>query len=256
MPLFGRRKAARTGTAAPPDAGPQCLRLDSGRRFRSGLALDDALRSLTATVESYGERPYEHMPLVHQPGFVWLGPDEPPARVVGFHDTEDDFVFGAFWKTPAGTESGLFPLGAGPDRLNRMKLPGMWKRRDPSLASIGTLPPGIVGLTAPRLSPTYLEDIVRTAGFQPSEGNLAVLHEHVRTLFLIKASQFIGMRQRAAAERFADAHEDASAQQVLDGLASTLPVVTPYIQALPDRVRGLLLESVDEAQNPWRRMHR
>jgi hypothetical protein len=236
--------------------------MGSGRRLRSSLAASDCLVTLEDLLLSYRTPKYKYLSSYFYPGWSWNSPDEAPSTVVCFDDTNDDFMLATLWPAGDGTEFGLFPLGSGDGRLETMPIIGHWKTRDASLSSIGTIPGGKITLQAPRLADDYIDGIVTAAGYPATPSNIHAVGSKTSELFFIKALQFISSNDRRAADHFAASHRydgglpGPFCQSLLDDLVVWNPGVLPYIQALPMRMRALLLENVDTKGELWRDLDR
>jgi hypothetical protein len=198
---------------------------------------------------SYRSPKYKNLPAYVYPGWSWNAHDEaPPATVVSFKDSNDDFLLAAFWPADGATEFGLFPLGSGDDRLEDMPMADDWEAKDTSLSSIGVVPGGKITLCPPLLAERYLDDLLTTAGLPATPANVHAVGLKVGELFLIKAFQFISSQDQRASDRFGEGHRFRGGpllpfcQSVLDDLAAYDFSFLPYVQELPMRVRALLLE--------------
>lgn len=248
MGLFSKRQPA---APAPPILG-------SGRRLRSALTTKECLATLRAILLDYRAPKYPHLPPYVTPGWDWLGPpDERPTGTVVCEDSNDDFLLVAFWPQASGTELGMFPLGAGDERLSAMPIIGHWKQRDVSLASIGLHPRGLIGLTAPRLPPDFLPKIVTAANVPVTAGNLQAVEQKVSQMLTIKGYELISMSDRPGGDRFVEAHRWypgaglAHCQRILDDMAEAKRAAIPYIQELPMRVRAILLDVAADKGSFW-----
>lgn len=245
MGLFSR-KPRPTGSVKTP-------RLGSGRRLRSGLAVDQAVEVLTDLAHSYRAPQYEHLPLVIDVAWTWVGTTDQPNRVVVLDDGQDQTMFVALWGASDGVRVGVYPLGSGDDRLSILPIIGNWKMRDRSLVSMGTLPTGELGLIAPRVPADYLDGTLEAAGWPVTQTNRDLLGVYMAEMLLLKTMQFDGNGDPGRAQEFASRHRyDGGAvlpfmQATLDDLAARQPGALPYIQDIPLRVRALVLERVPEA---------
>jgi len=240
MPFISKRKAS----ASP--AAPAGVVLSSGRRLSSQNDLATFVETLDVVVRSYMAPPYRGMPLVTDVGYTWQG-DDPPSRVVGIYAEDGYLLTVPLWRLPkGGTEIGVFPLGSGDERLQQLLEIGYWKQRDRSLQSVGTFSGGRLTLLAPPLPQDYFVNFIAALGYPPTVHNIALLMDHARQQFSLKAYQFIGQQDPRGAERFIERHRASLPQQVLDDLVAAHPQFTPYIQELPYRIWGLLAE-VSEA---------
>jgi len=248
MGFFKRSKVESSSQLAstPP--------MGSGRRLRSSQSIEACLGTIEALVDSYRPRQYPHLPPYDVTGFLWIGDGPEPDAVVNFADVSGDFILAAFWSGTSDTEFGLFPLGAGDERLATMSVIGNWKMLDRSLSSIGQVPHGQILLERPDVPDDLIQHGLRLAGYPVTPRNVQLFGDKVAELALLKAMQFIASVDQGAAERFADTHPRGDAdlttylQGVLDDLAAWNPGLLPYIQDIPTRVRALMLESLD--QNP------
>lgn len=226
--------------------------LGSGRRLRSGHTLTECIANLEAILLSYRPPIYPQMPPYVFPGWWWNGSQEQfPNTVIFFEDSNNDFLLVAFWPDRNGTECGLFPLGSGDERLSAMPIIGHWKQRDASLTSIGVVPGGQITLAPPHVPDQFFDEILRTAGFPSTPGNIEKIRTKIGDMFLLKAHQFISSDDPGSADRFVQSHRYAGnssrefCQSMLDDLAALYPNLLPYIQDLPMRCRAIVLEAVD-----------
>lgn len=74
-------------------------------------------------------------------------------------------------------------------------------------------------------------------------------------MFKLKAYQLISSQDQLLGSRFIEEHDGASPQQVLEDLGSWDHDVVPYIQDIPGRIKGLLLENTAEG-NAWKDLER
>jgi hypothetical protein len=237
MALFGKRDSSN-----PAESGTGKVPLASGLRLSSSLVLGALRRVLHDAVGAYRRPPYEHTPLIYPPGYLWLSGDTHPSEVLAFDDVDKSVVTAALWAREVGTEIGLFPLGSGDERLPGLAVVREMKQLDPSLTLVGTYPPKTIALIAPRITEQFLSNLVAMAGYPARPRNLEIADAKLAGMFRIKAWEFINSRDPRTAKRFVADHENASAQRVLDDLAMWNPGVIPYIQELPHRVQGIVLE--------------
>ena len=101
--------------------------------------------------------------------------------------------------------------------------------------------------------PRYFPDLLNSAGFPVTEHNLFVVQEQIGIMFTTKAwqamEQFGTERDwnkflATAAYPTTNAAMHRWPQQVLDGIVGWRPDFGPYIDDLPERYAGILLESV------------
>jgi hypothetical protein len=199
------------------------------------------------------------MPAYADAGWIWNGPeDETPAAVIAFDDSDDEFLLATLRPDGTGTEIGLFPLGSGDERLSPLSITGQWKQVDASLSSIGTIPSRQITLAAPWFAEETFAEIVETAGFAPSQANVAAVGRQFGVMSLIKSSEFINSQDPRNVDRFRNTHKydgvssaSSFCQAVFDDLAGLYPGTLPYIQDLPVRFRAILLEDIDPAAGFW-----
>jgi hypothetical protein len=185
------------------------------------------------------------MPALAPAGYTWLNDGAAPDLVMAFSDQDGHPILAAFWDRPDGTTSGLFPLGSGDRQLEQMPIIGHWKQRDRSLTSIGTFPGRLVRYEVPELPNDYFANILTLGGYPTSQFNQRIMTAHVAMMLKLKAHQHISSQDQRMASRFADTHDGASPQQILEDLGTWNYGVVPYIQDLPGRIQGLLLENMD-----------
>jgi hypothetical protein len=225
--------------------------LGSGLQLTSTLDIHPSLRSLDRALLSFRPPKYRYLPSFVHPGWEWRGKDIPtPTTVVSFDDRVDDFVLAAFWPMTQGAVIGLFRLGSSEERLHELSASILsdWKSQDPSLVSAGLFDSGMIALAPPVLPADFLDEILTTYGFSPTPKNLAALANLILQMFVMKASEFIGSKDRRAADIFINDHVPrgvislALLQATLDDLARWNYQVLPYIQELPMRVRAIVLD--------------
>jgi hypothetical protein len=214
----------------------------SGRRLTSSQNSTDVIDSVGRVLDVHSPAPYAAMGALHRAQVEWRGDGpRPVATFTCTYGADEIFVLTMANDGP-GTLIGLFPLG------NDLTTPlvGQWKQADGSLSSVGTFAPGTVALRPPTLASSYFEDMLRAAGFDTRKENALQLCEQVLSMFNVKAYQFITSAEPWAAESFISQHRWTGDLDACDRLLADLGnwnrSVIPYIQDLPDRVRGLLLE--------------
>ncbi len=255
MALF-RKSTATTAEPAPrPRFGP-------GRRLASNRDLRACVTTILGVLEVHAPTKYQHMPTLYESAVIWHGKKPLPAEAwTCSYGVDDIFVF-VLWPTAAGTETGLFPLGGGEDSLNTPFI-GQWKQADASLRSIGRFDAGQLTLLPPEIDRSYYEETLRLAGKPTTDANIAILAEQVAQMFTVKAYEAIAKvgRDERGADRFIDGHRwtgDLSLpQRVLNDLGDWNYKIVPYIQDLPWRVRGILLEPRPDGTSEavvWQRM--
>ncbi|MCZ2826091.1 MULTISPECIES: hypothetical protein [unclassified Modestobacter] len=195
------------------------------------------------------------MPALAPAGYTWLGDGAEPDRVVTFSDGDGSPIIATFWERGDATEAGLFPLGSGDDRLQRLPIIGHWKQQDRSLSSTGVLPDGLLRYDVPELPADYVADILMTGSYPISNHNQRIMLTQVAIMFKLKAYQLISSQDQLLGSRFIEEHDGASPQQVLEDLGSWDHDVVPYIQDIPGRIKGLLLENTAEG-NAWKDLER
>jgi hypothetical protein len=189
--------------------------------------------------------PYVQMKTPHDSHVTWHGDGPQPAEAWSCSYGQDDIFVFALWPTGSGTEIGFFPLGGSEESLST-PLIGQWKQVDPSLRSIGRIEPMRLTLHPPRLPEDYYDETLRLAGKTISPANREALVRQTALMFVLKAQGYIAIQDQRGAERFVDSHAwngDLSLpQSILNDVADWNYGVVPYLQDLPWRVRGLLLE--------------
>lgn len=255
MALFRKRTAESAGPPARPKFGP-------GRRLGSDQDLAACLATIEGVLDVHAPTRYRHMPALYDAAVIWHGGQPLPNEARSCSYGEDDVFVWALWSQASGTEIGLFPLGGSDESLNTPFI-GQWKQADPSLRSIGRFDAGQLTLLTPELDVAYFEEILRLGGKAVTPTNVAIIAEQVNQMFALKAYEYISNvgRDERAASRFADAHrwngDIALPQQVLADLGEWNYQVVPYIQDLPWRVRGILLEPGPDGHSTadvWKRM--
>lgn len=241
--------------------------LSSGRRLRSGLALDDCLSVLATVVQScHPAKSVYRLPYVAS-GWLWNGApgyEHPPMKVVTCSDTDDYPLFIAFWADQSGafrTEMGLFPLGSGDERLSAMPIIGHWKQHDPSLNSAGVFPQGLIAVTLPPIPDNYVEEILSAAGCSLTPSNIDALSRDLAYMYLIKAWEFIKSKDARAADIFVDRHGysgnpmEQQIRGVLTDLVAWNHQLLAYIQDLPMTIRAFVLEHKSGSDATWERLY-
>lgn len=243
--FFKRSAPASSPRPATPPMG-------SGRRLRSSRPVAECLANIEALVDSYRPRKYEHLPAYDPAGFRWHGDGPAPDTAVSFDDVNEDVMLVTLRASGPSTEIGLFPLGAGDDRLTSLPVTGGWKLRDPSLASVGLIPAGQLTLRAPRIPDGFVADGLTLARVPVNPHNIDVFGRKLAELVLLKALQFIGSQDERQAGRFADLHRysggsiEAYLQSVVVDLVAQYPGMLPYVQGIASRARAILLDSLAE----------
>ena len=267
MGLFSRRTPAETApVTVPAPSHPGSLTLSSGRRLSANMSGPDMMSVIAEVMDAQRPRSYPTLPHLVQAGSSWLGDPsaQPNAVACGIEVPGDGSpIFISFRSTTSGCEVGLFPLGAGDERLN-LPLVGLIKQRVPSLSSVGLFPAGTLAITRPTIRPDTLETTLTAAGRQYNASNEALIAEVFINMVKTKVLQFIeALSGPHAASELArswtsSAGEDSSiagAQKVLDAGAVQCPAMIPYIQDLPLRVRAVMLTSVNESGSFWARIN-
>ncbi len=254
MALFGRRNTT-------PPKPPTRPRFGAGRRLTTTQQPELCIATLAQVRQEIAPAKYQHMPSLYPAAIAWYGEEPLPSEARSCSYGTDDFFVFLFWPRQGGTTIGLFPLGGSEESL-RAPLIGLWKQADASLTSVGRFEPHQLSLLAPRLGERYYTDILEVAGVAPTDHNIAVLARQVAELFKIKAHEFMSRQDPRAASRFlADrpwTGDIELAQRVLKDLGNWNYQVLPYIQYLPWRVRGIILEPGDDgrpAAPMWEDMH-
>ena len=126
------------------------------------------------------------------------------------------------------------------------------RKRSSSEPDVATLPP------PPPIPHGYYEEILTATGFPVTADNLWAVQRMVGTMFLVKAWEFINSQDEAGAVRFRDAHAFGRSvpveqwpSSILADLVAWNPRVSPYIQDLPSRVRGLIIDGSTPGGNTF-----
>lgn len=255
MALFRKRTSENAGALARPKFG-------AGRKLGSEQDLRACLATMEGVLDVHAPTKYQHMPTLYDAAAIWHGEKPLPneARSCSY-GADDVFVF-MLWSQASGTEIGLFPLGGSEESLNTPYI-GQRKQADPSLRSIGRFDSGRLTLLTPELGVAYFEEILRLAGKPTTPANVATIAEQVNQMFALKAYEYISGvgRDERAATRFVDTHcwdgDIDLPQKVLADLGEWNYQGVPYIQDLPWRVRGILLEPGPDGHSTadiWQRM--
>jgi hypothetical protein len=254
------KKKPVTAQAAESSALPGTASLGSGRSLRSSSSESDCLTTLNAIARPRESR--SELPPVITPGWTWTGPEEQrPSRVISCDDQNADFLMICFWREPKATSIGLFPLGSGDDRLMQQPIIGAWKQRDQSLSSTGLLPAGVLRISAPVLASDYGESLLADGGYPATPDNVDSALGVVNQMMLLKANEFLSTQSKNDASRFVEGHRWVAGsglkglQSVLTDLCIALPAALPYVQDLPLRIRGILLDS-QEHGGFWKDLQR
>ncbi len=185
------------------------------------------------------------MPTLHHACVLWHGEKPLPAEAWSCSYGADEIFVFVLWPLASGTEIGLFPLGGSEESLNT-PLIGQWKQADPTLSSAGRFEPRQLTLLPPKLNQQYYQDLLTVAGKANTTDNVTALARQVAEMFLVKAHQFMSNEDPRAASRFVEKHawtgDSRLPDRILEDLGNWNYQVVPYIQDLPGRVRGLLLE--------------
>jgi len=253
--LFSKKKEPATsgGSAAPP-------RFGAGRRLECAQAPPEAIGTIAKVLDSFAPTNYRHMPPLSPAAIDWFGEEPAPVEAWGCSYGTDDFFVFTLWPRGGGSVVGLFPLGGSEESLNTPFI-GQWKQADSSLTSTGRFEPRQFALRPPELPATYFEDILRIAGKPVNAANVAAVAEQIGQMFLVKAHQFMSNQDARAADRFLDDHRWSGdltlPQQILRDLGNWNHQVIPYIQDLPYRAQGILLEPGPDgtmSADIWQRM--
>jgi hypothetical protein len=222
--------------------------LGTGLRLGSGAAPRDCMASLEAMVFARRPPKYLHLPAYVLAGYSWHGAKEmAPDRVVCIDNFEEHPMFLTFRRDHSGIEIGVFPLGAGDERLARLPEVKAWQTFDTSLVACGTFQEGSLSVEPPPVPAQFFVNLVTTAGYPATPLNVEAVARRVNEMLLIKAWEFIKMESPEAADRFIEAHGwrgdgHVTANAILQDLAEWNPGVIPYMQGMPMRVRAILLE--------------
>jgi len=248
MGLFRKQPPAPAKPAERPRFGP-------GRRLSSDQDLQGCLANMSAVLTNHFPTPYVHMPPLFESSVIWhgekpvIGSEQRPASAEAWscsYGEDDIFVF-VLWQLETRTEIGLFPLGGGDSSLQTPFI-GQWKMADPSLSSTGMFDKGLLTLLTPEVPRHYFEHILGLAHKPVTDTTVAMIAEQVSQMFTLKGYEYISRMERnePAATRFIDDHlwngDLALPQKVLADLGAWNYQVVPYIQDLPSRVAGILLE--------------
>lgn len=255
MAFFRKRTADNAEPQARPRFGP-------GRKLASDQDVRTCFGTIGGVLDVNAPTRYQHMPTLYEAAVTWYGGQPlPNGAWTCTYAGDEVFVF-VVWAQTSGTEIGLFPLGGSEESLNT-PLIGQWKQADQSLRSIGRIESGQLTLLTPEVGVDYFEDILRLAGKPVTPGNVATIAEQVNQMFAAKAYEYISGvgRDERAATRFVDNHrwngDIGLPQKVLADLGEWNYQVVPYIQDLPWRVRGILLEPGPDGHSTadvWQRM--
>jgi hypothetical protein len=247
MGLFTKSAARGSGNLAATGIG--CL--DTGRRLRSSNAPQESARVLAQVFGGYRAQKYPELPPLVPSGVRWLGDQGSPAIALSGMDESGDFILLTLAPGPGGgTDAGIFPLGSGPGRLS-MSLVGHWKTRDSSLSSVGQWPARTAALTVPPINDRLISDTLAAAGYPASPANLRRMAGVYLDQFLVKSYQFIeGTQGQGVAKRFIDDQRRRAdfteltgpLRMTLQALANWNSGVLPYVQDLPYRAKGVLLD--------------
>lgn len=237
-------------TAGPSEpAGPPLALLGPGRRFRVSQPIVEVPRTLVAVLKRHAPTPYEFMDPIFGCAITWTGSAEDRPDEAWFFSDADKTPTVLTLKNLGGeTEAGLFPLGATDQTLGTPPLVGPWKMAESSLSSVGRYPGGSLTLRPPEVDSEYFAELLELGGFPATPQNVATLAATITEQFLIKAGQFVQMKAgpRGAEEfiaRNAWNGEIAHPGQVLYNLCEFDAGIIPYLQDLPERCKGILLES-------------
>jgi len=170
----------------------------------------------------------------------------------------------ALWSREDGSDVGIFAIQDTESRLISPPLIENLQRRDESFAPAGHFEDRPMTLAAPVLPKDFSEEIVRTAGYPTSPGNIEVITLQLCEMFMVKAQEFINTSNPAASSRFVEGRVAgrpmgiALLQDILTDLGSWgNHEFLPYIQELPVRCRAILLENVERSDTGvWSRMER
>jgi hypothetical protein len=247
MALF-KKKAAVSAADSPnrPRFGP-------GRRVASDLDPSGCFETISSVLEAHAPTRYEHMPTLHEASVIWHGERPPPSDAWSCNYGADDVFVFVVWPKETETELGLFPLGATDRDLNTPFI-GQWKQVDDSLRSVGEFDSGQFTLLTPELGQVYFDEMLRLAGKPLTDKNLDLVGEQVTQQFCIKAYEFISKigHDERGGSRFVDSHrwdgDLALPQRVLKDLGDWNYQAVPYLQDLPWRVQGILLERGPDAR--------
>lgn len=266
MGLFNRRTPAEAvRVAAPAQSHPGSLTLSSGRRLGASVSGPDMMSVISEIMDAQRPRSYATLPHFVQAGSRWLGDQSvhPNAVACGIEVPGDGSpIFISFRTTTSGCEVGLFPLGAGDDRLN-LPLVGLIKQRVPSLSSLGLFPSGTLAITSPAIRPDTFQSTLTAAGRQNSASNEALIAEVFTNMVKTKVLQFAealsGPHTASEIARGVNSSQDAEAsiagaQKILHAGAEQCPAMIPYIQDLPLRVRAVMLASMNDLGSFWARI--
>jgi hypothetical protein len=240
----------------PESALPQPSRYGPGRRFSSENDPVRTEQALSNALTINSPTPYEHMKPLHNARVTWHGDgSQPTAGWSCSYGSDEKFVF-TVWPSGSGSEVGFFPLGGSEESLGT-PLIGQWKQLDPSLQSIGRFESGLLTLNPPQLTDSYYNDTLTIAQKSVTDMNRMVLIEQTALMFVLKAQGYIAGTDPRGADDHAWNGDLAMPQRILDDMAQWNHGVVPYLQDLPWRVRGILLEPNQDGVSTaeiWKKM--
>jgi hypothetical protein len=236
--IFSKKKSVEPTRTGPPRFGP-------GRRLTSDQDLAGVADSLSQVVSTHFPTPYKHMKTPYDAHVTWHGDGPQPAQAWSCSYGADDIFVFALWASQTGTEIGFFPLGGSEESLSTPMI-GQWKQVDASLSSVGRIEPRLLSLHPPRISNEYYDETLQLAGKSIKDDNRGTLIQQTSLMFMLKAHGYIAGSDDRGAQRFVQEHswngDKSLPQRILDDLATWNYGVIPYLQDLPWRVRGILLE--------------
>lgn len=229
-------------------AGTEVLVREEPKRVR------DVVEDLLAATRP---RQYPELPRLVPAGWVWLGetPEHPEVGYAGV-DIENRPVFVAFTVQGGATQCRFFAGDPGRgDPLTEL-IDQLGQRI--SVASTTPLSAGLVGLTAPPISDSLVEDVITATARTVTPANRAAVGDMFLTQVKFKAAQIIqNGHGHARAVDFLDAWAALRggplvvARAVLDDLCRWDPTVTAYVQDWPLRMRAILIQAAGQPGTFW-----
>lgn len=202
-------------------------------------------------------RQYPQLPRLVPAGWTWLGtPAEQPALGYAGVDAGSRPIFVALKDQGGATQCWLFP--GDPSRGDPLpELIEALRQRVP-VASTTPAPAGLVGLTAPPIPDSLVEDVITATARTVSPANRSAVGDMFLTQVKFKAAQTI---QNAQDHTRAVAYLDTwatvrggplvVARTVLEDLCRWDPTVTAYLQDWPLRMRAILIHAAEQPGTFW-----
>jgi hypothetical protein len=255
MRFFGPRRARRLATSAA--APPPVLALTAGAEIAVSQTPAQVREVLEDLLAAGRPRQYPQLPRVVPAGWVWLGAShEHPAVGYAGVDAGSRPVFVALKDQGGATQCRLFP--GDPSRGDPLpELLDQFRQRV-AVVSEAPVPPGVVGLTAPPISDSLVEDVITSTARTLSPATRTAVGEMFLTQIKFKAAQIIQNGQdHARAVEYLDAWATlrggslVAARAVLDDLCRWDPTVTAYLQDWPLRMRAILIQAAAQPGTFW-----